>query len=368
MTLATPATVPVRRYGKQSRTALAAGAVLFLVTGIFSAVMIGASQQDYTAYTARATATVTDVVRSHAGSSSSDASPTYDYYVDFEADGQTFTHRSLSGVIMGRPRVGDTLTVIFPPGEPGRAVTEQTASPTAQRVELWIGLGLALVAVGVLAGAIAFARAHRTGTRPDDASGPEGAGARDVAAVPTVAPADPATLPVPWPWEQVVAQLAEAAQDAPFAVTPLAGGAVDVTYDVADARWFTLLQAHGLTSTLVCRLSERKPGRYARRDTLFDVEWSAGAGSLRGQGAVQSGWVWQRRRRIDYGIGTDGSVGRQVDVTFRSSDVPQWIGSVLEGSGWRAALDTEARIALGFAAFGGVVALGAGVVALIAAF
>jgi len=355
-------TPPARRLARQSRTAIAVGIFFGLLLGLFGGVLVGMSQKDYSAYTERTTATISDVVRKTGGGTTHHRTTTYRVYLDYEADGRRFTREPLQGVTTGTPHVGDTVELLFPPGEPGKAVTATTTSASTARVELWIGIGLLVLGVGVLVGLVAWARARRTKRRA------AGAVAGPVATVAAPAPvSDPALLPLPWPWEQVVAQLARAAEDAPFAVTPLADGGVDVTYDVADARWFTLFRAHRLTSTFVCRLHPRKPGSYARNDTLYDVEWSGGVGTLRGSGQVQSGRVWQRRRRVDYGIGTDGSVGRQVDVTFSSSDVPRWIDTVLAGSGWRSALDGRSRAGLVAAVVGGVVAVGAVVVAALSA-
>lgn len=358
--LGVTSTTASRPFARRTSTAVAVALLFALVLGIFGGVLVGVSQKDYTAYTERATATISDVVRRTGGGGTHHGSTTYRIYLDYEADGHSFTRKRLQGVTTGTPHVGDTVELRYPPGQPAKAVTAKTTSRTTAHVELGIGVGLLVLAVGILVGLAVWGRRRRAKALP---AAPEAA----AFAVPAPAPvADPRLLPVPWPWEQVVAQLARAADDAPFAVTPLQDGGVDVTYDVANARWYTLFQAHRLSSTFVCRLHPRKPGRYARNDILYDVEWAAGVGRLRGSGQVQSGRVWSRRRRVDYGIGTDGSVGRQVDVDFSSSDVPRWIDGVLAGSGWRSALDANARGGLVAAVVGGAVAVVGVVVAVVA--
>ncbi|GMA22412.1 hypothetical protein GCM10025864_01710 [Luteimicrobium album] len=351
-------TPPARRFSRQSRILVAVGVFFALIFGLFGGVLVGVSQKDYTAYTERATATISDVVRE---TGEGDPPPQLDV-PDLRRlrGGRPQLHaQAAAGRDHRDPHVGDTVELLYPPGQPDKAVTAETTSKTTARVLLWIGVGLLVIAVGILVGLVVWGRRRRAKRLP---------AAPDAAfAVPAPAPvADPRLLPVPWPWEQVVAQLARAAEDAPFAVTPLPDGGVDVTYDVANARWFTLFQAHRLTSTFVCRLHPRKPGSYARNDTLYDVEWSGGVGGLRGSGRVQSGRVWSRHRRVDYGIGTDGSVGRQVDVDFSSSDVPRWIDTVLAGSGWKSALDANARGGLVAAVAGGAVAVVGVVVAVVA--
>ncbi|PJI94648.1 DUF3592 domain-containing protein [Luteimicrobium subarcticum] len=347
-----PTTVRLSSSTPTSRVVSIALLAVGLVVAVIGTIFVVTSQKDYSAYTARATATITDV-RVTTNGSGTQRTTQRNYWVDFDVDGRALTHRPLQGVTSGNLHQGASVELAFPPGHPEKAVTVTTTDPTTERIFLLIGSGLLVLATGLLTTALVVTVRRRSlAARRASAKADLPAPAPAPTATPTAAAVDPALLPVPWPWEQVVAHLARAGADAPFAVTPLPDGGVDVTYDVADARWFTLLRAHGLTETLVCRLEPKHPGRYARRDTLHEVEWGAGVGALSASGRVVQGRVWSAQRRVDIGVGSDGTVGRQVDVTFSSRDVPRWVDSVLAGSGWSSALDANAT--------GGLIAAGIG--------
>ncbi|QAY60686.1 DUF3592 domain-containing protein [Microbacterium protaetiae] len=355
------ATAPARPRARSSALAIAAVVFLALIAGLIGGVLIALSQVDYTGYTERTTATVTDIVTKTGGGTGHHGVTTHTYYLDFEADGQTFTHERLQGVTTGTVQIGDTIELAYPPGQPHKAVTVDTTHASTSLFELLFGIGLLVLGAGGLLAALLWAvRSHRKKRLSAEVTS-------DAALVAPPTPIDPRLLPVPWPWEQVVAHLAHAAEDQPFSVAPRADGSVEVTHAVADARWFTLLRAHDLTSTFVCRLHPRSPGRYARTDTLYDVEWAAGVGGLRATGRVQAGRVWSFQRRVDYGFGADGAFGRQVDVTFSSSDVPRWIDAALSSSGWKSALDAQSRWGLVGVGIGGVAVVVAVILAILTA-
>jgi hypothetical protein len=128
------------------------GVFFGLLFGLFGGVLVGVSQQDFSSYTEHTTATITHVQVRTDGTNRRTRTNTYLYYADFEADGTTFTDRRLNGTFSGRLDVGDTVTLVYPPGEPTKAVTKQTTSASARNVELWIGVGLLVLAAGLLVG------------------------------------------------------------------------------------------------------------------------------------------------------------------------------------------------------------------------
>jgi hypothetical protein len=141
---------PTRRHRAASPVAVV-GVFVCLVVGVIGGVLVAQSLKDYTSYTASTLATVTDVVvEHHSGTRRHTGSTSRDYYVDYEADGETFTAEPLEGVVHGRLQEGDTLTLVYPPGSPEDAVTEATTTATTAHVLRAIGLGLVVVSVGVI--------------------------------------------------------------------------------------------------------------------------------------------------------------------------------------------------------------------------
>lgn len=342
----------MKKIGREGVPLLAAGVIL-LAGCLIGGGMVKESQKDYSSYTERTTAVVSAVEEYE----DSDGDDRERYFVDFTAEGQEFSHQSLRGSHSGEPEVGDEFVLAYPPGDPEKAVTESRLDARTGHIFLAVGLGImALTAVIFVLILIRFL--WQTGRIGPGAREPVTAAGSNFT-VP--APADPAALPVPWPWEQVAAHLVHAARATPYAVSVTAQ-AIEVTVDIGNAQWSSAFQQHGFESAYVVRLSPRKDGRrYTQTDTMYDIDWTGGVGRFTGRGHTQSGRSWSRKRRVEYGFGQDGRFGKQLDVNFNSSDLQGWVRQVLEPSGWKPRLDNEARGAVVFAIIGG----GGAVVALV---
>lgn len=100
-----------------------------------------------------------------------------------------------------------------------------------------------------------------------------------------------------------------------------------------------------------------RPGAAITRDFEQDLDLSAGVGRLTGRARFQSGRNWSYQRRVEYGRGKDGTVGRQVDVRFSSSELRDPVNAVLKETGWYTgfwgSLPADSKGALIVAAIGG---------------
>lgn len=302
-----------------------------VVLWVFATLTLATSLKDYTGYTERTTATVARVaLQTHHSSSHHGgraASTTRQYYLDYEASGRSFTNEPLQGVTTGTLHEGDTVVLVYPPGRPGDAVTLMTTSKTTATVERWVGVGLYVLGAGVMGLGVYLVRSSRTSPAPVGYMGvpaasvpglvsePSGSSEGQVLLAPLPALVDRGVLPVPWPWEQVVAHLVDAGQDVPFAVVPQTDGGVLVVYEASDG-----------AGRVTCRLRPKEPGRYVRSNTS----------TLRTQ-------------------------SRQ----FSSLEIPRWIDGVLAESGWKSGIDGATRIAMVGAAIGVVCAVGGVVIALV---
>lgn len=153
---------------RSSRLLPIIGTVFSVVLLIIGGGFVAASQVDYSSYTESTTAVVVDVVREETSSSTRD-DPKYRtvVYVSYTAEGQDFPRERLSGSWSGRPKVGDTFVLVYPPGSPQDAVTESVLDPSYGRTMLLIGVGLLVVgaAIGVLVTVSLVRRRNRNSPR-----------------------------------------------------------------------------------------------------------------------------------------------------------------------------------------------------------
>jgi hypothetical protein len=155
--------------------------------------------------------------------------------------------------------------------------------------------------------------------------------------------------------------------EARFAGTPYVveseGSIIRVRADLADATFLTWAAAHHATVLRGVEVVAKKPGQAITRDFSQDFDVRGGVGVLSGRARVESGRSWSYTRRMEVGVGTDGSVGRQVDVDFSSSEIQDPVHEVLEETGWYTswfgALPAEAKGAVVMAAVGGLGAIAA---------
>lgn len=137
------------------------------------------------------------------------------------------------------------------------------------------------------------------------------------------------------PFERVAELIRERLANSPYVVEH-EGSLIRVHADLADARFLTFAAAHRVKVVRGVEVVATKPGVALMRDFAQDLDLDAGVGRLTGSARVQSGRSWSFERRIEVGMGTDGQVGRQVDVTFSSEELRDPISAVLKQTGWAA--------------------------------
>jgi hypothetical protein len=170
------------------------------------------------------------------------------------------------------------------------------------------------------------------------------------------------------PWPEVAERIRARFEGTPYAVE-VEGSTIRVRADLADATFLTWAAAHHVREIGGVEVTATRAGQAITRDFSQGFELDAGAGRLTGRAHVQSGRSWSYTRRIEYGVGTDGSIGTQVDIDFGSSEIQRPVSEVLRETGWYttwyAALPAEAKGGLVIGVIGGVGGLAAAVVALV---
>ncbi|PUA79041.1 hypothetical protein [Nocardioides currus] len=173
----------------------------------------------------------------------------------------------------------------------------------------------------------------------------------------------PATADGTLPFDRVADLVRERLAGTPYAVD-LEGSTIRIHADLADATFLGWASAHRVKVVRGVEVVATRPGVAVVRDYEQDLDLDAGPARLSGRVRVQSGRTWSYQRRIEWGVGTDGSVGRQVDVRFSSRELHEPVRAVLAASGYRtgfwATLPAESKGALVVGAIGG----GGAVVAL----
>ncbi|WP_139142505.1 hypothetical protein [Humibacillus sp. DSM 29435] len=163
---------------------------------------------------------------------------------------------------------------------------------------------------------------------------------------------------------ELVAQVRMAAEGSPYAVADQPYG-FDLTVDVVDATWYTLLRVNHIDRvfTYQVRLDEPKQ-RMTITDVANTVEWNAGLGSaptLRAQKSVQKGRVYEFSSHQELGIDAEtGDVGKVVDYTFNAGEGRDLIRSAAKQAGWSEAMGREQKIGLyvGLGVIGALVVVG----------
>lgn len=165
------------------------------------------------------------------------------------------------------------------------------------------------------------------------------------------------------PFEQVAERIRARFVGLPYQVD-LTGSRILVHADLADTTYLTWAAAHRVKVVRGVEVVAKAPGVAITRDFERDVDISAGIAKLTGTWRVQSGRSWSYQRRVDYGVGTDGSVGKQVDIDFSSTQIQGPVKDVLKETGWYqgpfGSLPAEAKgavVVAGIAGVGAVVAV-----------
>jgi len=357
MTTTAVSFAPARR----NRLMIVVGSVFLAVGVVLGTVFVLIGSQDYSAYTARAGATVVDV-DVHTTRSNGKTRTSRDYDVQFTADGRTYRIDDIGGVRSGGDlSTGDVVAVAFPPGDPGAAVWASTVEGGAT-VLLIVGLGVGLLFDGLGATILILGLRRRPGSANPIIPGTGMTGPL---------PADPgaaADIGRPWTFDEVVGDLARRTAGTPYTVDR-AGDAVTIRVDLADARWWALLQRQGLTKSYSTTLSPVGPAKAARSDLLSEFEWAAGpdggpAPQLTGRASSVGGRVWAVGGEKICALGPDG-VTKVVDYRLDSAELQALVRTTLGRAGWSTAFDTQSRMGLWVAGVGALGAVAAGVAVLL---
>lgn len=360
MTMTEPA-VPTRR----NRLMIGVGAVFLAVGLILGTVFALIGSKDYSAYTARADATVVNV-DVHTSRTNGTTRTSRDYDVQFDVDGRSYRISDVGGVRAGGDlSVGDIVTVAFPPTDPADAVWASTVEGGATLL-LWIGVGVGVLFGGL--GALILTLGLRR--RPVPSSGVMGSGVMDsgVGGSITGDPGAAADIGRSWTLDEVVGDLVRRTAGTPYTVDRV-GDAVTVRVDLADTRWWALLQRQGLTKSYSTTLTPVGPAKAARSDLLSEVEWAAGPDGrliprFNGQASSVGGRVWAVGAEKTWAVGPDG-LTKVVDYRLDSGELQGLVKATLERAGWSTALDTQSKIGLWCAAVGALGAAAAVVAVLV---
>lgn len=163
--------------------------------------------------------------------------------------------------------------------------------------------------------------------------------------------------------DQLIAAVREAAEGSPYVVAEKPYG-FDLTVDIVDAKWWTLLRKSGVKRVFTYEVRTQDA---AKKMTITDVantvRWSGGGGvssapSLRAEKSVQRGRVYQYSFQKEFGVDAKtGRLGTPVDYSFRSGEGRDLIRDAAKRTGWSERMPAEAKGALIFA--GAIVAVGA---------
>lgn len=336
--------MPARR----SRTMLVVGAV-FLAVGIFlGTVLVLLGSKDYSAYTARATATVVEVTVDTGRDSSGKTRTSTSYDVRFPAGDRTVTVTDIGGVHAGDYGTGDAVGVAFPPDRPEDAVWAYTVEG-GQDILKYVGLGVGAV-FAVIGGVILALGLRRTEGQPV----PAGTG---VSEPPAADPGPAAAIGRTWTFDEVVADLVRRTADTPYSVDR-SGSSVSVRVNLADTSWWALLQRQGLRRSYAATLTVAGPATVKRSDSEHEVEWAAGPdGTLTpvatGRMTTSGGRVWAVGSEQIWALGPSG-VNKVVDCRLDSGELQGLIKQTLDRAGWSTELDTQSKIGLWVAGVAGV--------------
>jgi len=151
----------------------------------------------------------------------------------------------------------------------------------------------------------------------------------------------------PWTFDQVHAALERHFASTPYAVKRK-GDRITVQADLADATFLSWARAQHVNEIRGVEISAKKHHKATTRDYSRSIELSADAAILTGKIEYSSGRQWSLERDIEWGVGLDGSVRRQVDYTYSPREIQTPVNEILKQSGWYAgrigSLPTDARI------------------------
>ena len=150
---------------------------------------------------------------------------------------------------------------------------------------------------------------------------------------------------------EFLAAIRQATADTPYAVKETPRG-FDLTIDVADARWLSILRAHGLKKVFTYKVTlDEAKQQLSITDVSNTLSWGAGGTTprLTGSATARSGRVYEKSFRKEYGVDIDTrKVGKVVDYSFDSSEGRDLIRGVARDQGWSERMGGQQRGAVVF--------------------
>ncbi len=153
---------------------------------------------------------------------------------------------------------------------------------------------------------------------------------------------------------ELIAHVRESAENSPYAVVEKPYG-FDLTIDLADAKWLTLMRANGLKRVFTHEVRLKEASRtMVITDVENSVSWKAGPGTTGGlalsaQRSFKRGRVYQFSMQKELGVDArTGKVGTVVDYTFRAGEGRELVRRVAKEHGWSESMPAEQKGALIF--------------------
>jgi hypothetical protein len=152
--------------------------------------------------------------------------------------------------------------------------------------------------------------------------------------------------------QQLIEHVRSEAAGGPYVVAERPYG-FDLTIDVADARWYTLIRKNRLKRVFTHEVRvDEADHTIAITDVENRVRWGAGSTangglSLHAERSVQRGRIYSWSFHKEFGVDADtGEAGAVVDYTFSSGEGRTLVREAAERAGWHEKMGGEQRGAL----------------------
>ena len=163
--------------------------------------------------------------------------------------------------------------------------------------------------------------------------------------------------------QELIASVREATEGTPYVVEERPNG-FNLTVNVVDAQWYTLIRRNGLKRVFTYEVRTYDRSRtLSITDVENSVRWNAGAGvssppSLHAERSFKRGRVYQLSFQKQYGFDAQTrELTKVVDYRFNANEGRDIIRRAATRAGWKERMGAEERGAVIFA--GAIVATGA---------
>ena len=163
--------------------------------------------------------------------------------------------------------------------------------------------------------------------------------------------------------QELIASVREATEGTPYVVEERPNG-FNLTVNVVDAQWYTLIRKNGLKRVFTHEVRTYDTSRtLSITDVENSVRWNAGAGvtsppSLHAERSSKRGRVHQLSSQKQYGFDAQTrELTKVVDYRFNANEGRNIIRQAATRAGWKERMGAEERGAVIFA--GAIVATGA---------